>query len=322
MNSSKFRFMLDLHTTQSQISIPVSLGDTGRVWYISFADGGMPYIIPDGVLAKISIKRQTGRTLEAFCAIEKNTTVKYDFASDEITVNTAAVAGIHDISITLYDEDGRILGSPRFTMVVSDRVINKDDITFTDSDITAIDAILVKEAERQVAETARGNAETSRSNAESTREIAEIDRATAEVKRANAESLRDEAETERSVAESLRVEAEEGRALAEEERVETIKQIKESLEKSGFKPVYTSITLLASAWKGVDDPYSQVVSIPGVTKNSKVDLLPSAELLAVFHDKDIALVTENDDGVVTVYAIGDKPSRDYTMEVCITEVRV
>lgn len=315
MNSSNFRFMLDLHTTQSQISIPASLGDTGRVWYISFADGGMPYIIPDGVLAKISIKRQTGSTLEAFCAIEKNTTVKYDFASDEITVNTAAVAGIHDITVTLYDKDGRILGSPRFTMVVSDRVINKDDIDLSDDDITAIDAILVKEAARQVAETARGNAE-------SARDIAEIDRATAEVKRENAESLRDEAETERSVAESLRVEAEEGRALAEEERVETIKQIKESLEKSGFKPVYTSITLLASAWVGVDDPYSQVVSIPGVTENSKVDLLPSADLLAVFHDKDIALVTENDNGIVTVYAIGDKPSRDYTMEVCITEVEV
>ena len=55
-------------------------------------------------------------------------------------------------------------------------------------------------------------------------------------------------------------------------------------------------------------------------KYSKVDLLPSVEQLAIFHNKDVAFVTENEDGVVTVYAIGDKPTSDYTMQVSITEV--
>lgn len=90
----------------------------------------------------------------------------------------------------------------------------------------------------------------------------------------------------------------------------------------GCKPVYTSVTLPASAWAGADDPYSQVVSIEGVTPNSKVDLLPSVEQLAIFHDKDIAFVTENENGVVTVYAVGQKPENDYTMKVTITEVAV
>jgi hypothetical protein len=53
-----------------------------------------------------------------------------------------------------------------------------------------------------------------------------------------------------------------------------------------------------------------------------VDLLPSAEQLAIFHNKDVAFVTENEDGVVTVYAIGDKPTQNYTMQVQITEVTV
>ena len=66
MISSNYRFMLDLHSTQSQISLPVTLGDTARVWYISLADGGVPYIIEDGVLAKIEIKRPTGTFIEAF----------------------------------------------------------------------------------------------------------------------------------------------------------------------------------------------------------------------------------------------------------------
>lgn len=84
----------------------------------------------------------------------------------------------------------------------------------------------------------------------------------------------------------------------------------------------TNVTLLASKWAGSNSLYSQVVTIPGITEYSKVDLLPSVEQLAIFHNKDVAFVTENEDGVVTVYAIGDKPLLDYTMQVSITEVVV
>lgn len=81
------------------------------------------------------------------------------------------------------------------------------------------------------------------------------------------------------------------------------------------------VELLASAWVGETYPYSQVVNIPGVTVNSQVDLTPSVEQLAIFHQKSLGFVTENEDGVVTVYAIGDKPQHDYTIQVTITEVR-
>lgn len=81
------------------------------------------------------------------------------------------------------------------------------------------------------------------------------------------------------------------------------------------------IELLANKWVGDESPYSQIVTIPGTTIYSQIDLTPSVEQLAIFHDKDLAFVTENEDGVVTVYAIGDKPQNDYTMQVTITEVR-
>jgi hypothetical protein len=84
----------------------------------------------------------------------------------------------------------------------------------------------------------------------------------------------------------------------------------------------SNVTLLASKWTGSDSLYSQVVTINGITPYSKVDLLPSVEQLAIFHNKDVAFVTENEDGVVTVFAIGDKPTQDYTMQVSITEVVV
>jgi hypothetical protein len=50
-------------------------------------------------------------------------------------------------------------------------------------------------------------------------------------------------------------------------------------------------------------------------------LTPSAEQLAIFHEKDLAFVTENVDGVVTIYAIGDKPLNDYVIQATLTEVR-
>lgn len=82
-----------------------------------------------------------------------------------------------------------------------------------------------------------------------------------------------------------------------------------------------TINLLASAWvEDSDKQYSQVVVIADITPYSKVDLQPTTEQLLIFYEKDIAFVTENDDGVVTVYCIGQKPTLDYAMQATITEV--
>lgn len=107
------------------------------------------------------------------------------------------------------------------------------------------------------------------------------------------------------------------------------KPVSMSVEKSTVVPIgggstskIGSVTLLASEWVGQDNLYSQIVNIKGVTKNSQVDLTPDVEQLLVFYEKDITFVTENEDGVVTVYAIGQKPTNDYTIQVTITEVYV
>lgn len=82
----------------------------------------------------------------------------------------------------------------------------------------------------------------------------------------------------------------------------------------------TEITLLAANWKGAESPYSQVVAIDDVSVNSMVNLHPSVEQMEIFHEKDLAFTTENEGGVVTVFAIGDKPKNDYTMQASIMEV--
>lgn len=114
-----------------------------------------------------------------------------------------------------------------------------------------------------------------------------------------------------------------GHAYMELEYVMDAKKYIDSLVVAGGASARLSnVTLLASKWTGSDSLYSQVVTIDGITPYSKVDLLPSVEQLAIFHNKDVAFVTENEDGVVTVFAIGDKPTQDYTMQVSITEVVV
>ena len=83
-----------------------------------------------------------------------------------------------------------------------------------------------------------------------------------------------------------------------------------------------TVTLLAAEWEGSDNLYHQIVDIEGVTENSQVDLTPGIDQLAIFYNKDLSFVTENDRGVVTVYAIGQKPTSDYTIQVTITEVQL
>lgn len=81
-----------------------------------------------------------------------------------------------------------------------------------------------------------------------------------------------------------------------------------------------SVTLRANSWRGSGTSYSQVVAISDVTSSTKVDLQPTADQLAEFHHAVLALVAENDGGTVTVYAIGDMPTKDYTIQITKTEV--
>ena len=92
--------------------------------------------------------------------------------------------------------------------------------------------------------------------------------------------------------------------------------------KLSIASVKTSISLLAAAWVGSGNIYSQVVHIDGITKNSQVNLTPDISQMATFYEKDITFITENDDGVVTVYVIGQKPANDYTIQASIVEVNV
>ena len=100
-------------------------------------------------------------------------------------------------------------------------------------------------------------------------------------------------------------------------------------------PTPTTITLLGGEeyWENEYDDdgnlvgYTQVVQVNNyvITPNSKVDIQPSPEMLAIFHEKDVTFtaVTETIGGVttVTVHAVGQMPQNTYeNVQVTVTEV--
>lgn len=87
-------------------------------------------------------------------------------------------------------------------------------------------------------------------------------------------------------------------------------------------PKLTSITMSAANWSGTSNPYSQVVVCNGVNVNSKLDLQPTPAQIVELQDAEISLMLTNNQGAVTAWAIGGKPTKDYTIDVLITEVTI
>lgn len=98
--------------------------------------------------------------------------------------------------------------------------------------------------------------------------------------------------------------------------------IKILVEEGSKQPVakIIDISLPAADWIGDESPYYQTFTDDDITSNSKIDLQPSPEQLCIFHNKDLAFTTSNEEGTVKIYSIGDKPTNDYVIQATITEV--
>ena len=108
----------------------------------------------------------------------------------------------------------------------------------------------------------------------------------------------------------------------------TKKELEEALKTLAKGTPIASVTIYGGKenWKAVNDTagcrYGQVVNVNNavITPNSKVDLQLSSEQMAIFYEKDLAFVAENENGVVTIYCIGQIPQNDYTIQATVTEV--
>lgn len=91
-------------------------------------------------------------------------------------------------------------------------------------------------------------------------------------------------------------------------------------------PRVITVTLDSTKWVEVtdwDNPrlgcYGQIVALDDATEYSRLDLQPSTDMLAEFQNLNLVFVTENENGTIRVYSVGDKPSKTYTMQASIIE---
>ena len=91
----------------------------------------------------------------------------------------------------------------------------------------------------------------------------------------------------------------------------------------GASPIstITEVTLTAASWAGSASPYTQSVTISGITVNSKVDIQMDATALGVLIDSGTSAIwIENNNGTLTAKAMGEKPNANLSVQVTITEV--
>ena len=81
-----------------------------------------------------------------------------------------------------------------------------------------------------------------------------------------------------------------------------------------------TVTLPVASWTGDASPYSQTVTISGVTANSRIDIDPDTTVMNGAMEGGYGLVFGNNAGTITAYAVGDKPTAAITVQVSITEV--
>ena len=166
MRDSIYRFSLDIHSTQSQVSIPVPQFDTARGFLATLTEAGKPYQLSDECRAVFAATKADGTTLFNDCIILNGSIIRYDF-----TAQTTACEGIVECSIKVYGSAGKILTSPRLTLVVYEGT--SDDIVLSENESTILDGIMHREISRDEAEQARVEAEQARVEAEASRVTAE-----------------------------------------------------------------------------------------------------------------------------------------------------
>ena len=100
------------------------------------------------------------------------------------------------------------------------------------------------------------------------------------------------------------------------------KRLSEIPTTTGASGRIEEVAVFAAAWVGETSPYKQVVTIPGVTKYTQIDVTPTAAQFELMRGKELAFLAENVDGIVTMKAIGDKPTNDYVLQVTLHEVSI
>ena len=113
VRTSVFRFPLDIHQSQSQVSVTAGLHEDGIRLVIRLMENGAPFDIHHAARAEFSAVRPDGKSIMNPCMIFGQGTVVYDFTGEEVLH-----PGVMPCQIFLYNPDGGLILSPKFHIVV------------------------------------------------------------------------------------------------------------------------------------------------------------------------------------------------------------
>lgn len=138
MNFSNYRLSLDIHETESGLSLRAKKGDTIRKIYVTLMDGGTPYRITPDCTAAFTARKPDNTILFNEAAIENNAIVY------TLTPQTTAAAGQVRCEVRLYGGDGRLITSPRFFLDVDDTVFTEGDEVVSEDEYTILEDAIGK----------------------------------------------------------------------------------------------------------------------------------------------------------------------------------
>lgn len=138
MNFSNYRLSLDIHETESGLSLRAKKGDTIRKIYVTLMDGGTPYRITPDCTAAFTARKPDNTILFNEAAIENNAIVY------TLSPQTTAAAGQVRCEVRLYGGDGRLITSPRFFLDVDDTVFTEGDEVVSEDEYTILEDAIKK----------------------------------------------------------------------------------------------------------------------------------------------------------------------------------
>ncbi len=141
MEASVYHISLDIHAPDSQGLLYVKRGDTARRLSMSLTQKGLPYLPGQDCFAVLTGRKADGTFLYQACRSEGEE-ISYDFSPQ-----TTACPGELLCELRLYDAEGGLLTSPRFSVLVADRVYNDEEIVESADEFTALTALVAETRE-------------------------------------------------------------------------------------------------------------------------------------------------------------------------------
>lgn len=125
MRDSVYRINLDIHTAGAQVQLTAKRGDVARRIYMTLYEDGKPWAHAlDGMTrAVLTVVTPEDILISNDCDIRSDGTVVFDF-----TALTVKDLGVDECELTVYDAEGNVLTSPRFTILVDDTVFETGQI--------------------------------------------------------------------------------------------------------------------------------------------------------------------------------------------------